>query len=300
MHSTFLQNKPLVSIALATYNGEKYIQEQLNSLFNQTYKHIEIVVVDDCSKDATVSIIKHYQQQYSNISLLVNEHNSGVTKTFENAIRNCNGEFTALCDQDDYWLPQKIETLVQAIGNHDGVYSNSLLVDAHLQSLGKSFNSIMHMQSYYTGSPFLHSNSVPGHTMLLKKEFIEKVLPIPANVLFDLWLGYCAAANNGLLYVDEVLVHYRQHSSNAIGTKDSANKKLKRTTKEEFEFKRKELATLATAPITNKHTQQIHRGWSLNRCLFFFKNLNEILASKQKPYYRKVLYCIKMFFKPNY
>ncbi len=303
-----ISNKPLVSIAMATYNGAKYIKEQLDSIIHQTYTNIEIVVVDDCSIDDTVKIIEQYQEQYSFISLLKNIQNSGVTKTFEKAIVESKGFFIAICDQDDIWELNKIEILVNEIGEHDAVYSNSLLVDKTGQSLNKSFTTIMNMKTYYSGAPFLLSNSVPGHTILMKQQFVQNILPFPPNMLFDLWIGFCAAANNGIKFVNQTLVKYRQHDTNTIGTRDSKNKKQKDSIKVQFEFKLKELKTLATAPIKHEETKIIlqqmiehfHRRWSIKRSLFFFKYYDSILISKKKPIYRKKLFCVKMFFKPNF
>lgn len=298
----------LISIVLATYNGEKYLREQLDSLLNQTHKSLEIIVVDDCSKDSTINIIKEYQQQNPNIFLFINPKNLGPNKTFEAGILKATGDFVAFCDQDDIWMPNKIETLLNAVGKEDAYYSNSLLVNAKGESLGTSFKQIMNLKSYYTGAPFLLSNCVPGHTMLVKRNFLLSILPIPSITFFDMWIGYAAAATNGIKFIDEVLVHYRQHDSNTIGTSKSKNKRKKRTSNEEFEFKKNELKLLATIPITNEYTKNVlqqmlhhfHRKWSLSRSIFFFKNFNTLLASKQKPTFRKVLYCIKMFFKPNF
>ncbi len=302
------KNNSLVSVAMATYNGAKYIEEQLRSIIHQTYNNIEIVIVDDCSKDDTVKIIQQYQLKYPFINLFVNEHNSGVTKTFEKAIKASKGLFIAISDQDDIWELNKIEILVGEIGEHDAIYSNSLLVDANGISLNKSFTSIMNMKTYYSGAPFLLSNSVPGHTILMTKEFVKKILPFPENMLFDLWIGFCAAANNGIKHVDKTLVKYRQHDTNTIGTRDSKNIKQKDPVKLQFQFKLNELKTLATAPIRDEKTKLIlakmihhfHRKWSFKRSLFFFKYYNDILISKKKPVYRKKLFCIKMFFKPNF
>ncbi|MCU0323414.1 MAG: glycosyltransferase family 2 protein [Chitinophagaceae bacterium] len=302
------KNNPLVSIAMATYNGAKYIEEQLQSIIQQTYSNLEIVIVDDCSKDNTVETIEHYQEQYPFIRLYINEQNSGVTKTFETAIQECSGEFIAISDQDDIWELNKIEILVNEIGEHDAVYSNSLLVDASGQSLNKSFTTIMNMKTYYSGAPFLLSNSVPGHTILMKQEFVQNILPFPPKMLFDLWIGFCAAGNNGIKFVDKTLVKYRQHETNTIGTRDSKNKKKKESIQTQFEFKLNELKTLATAPIKDERTKLIlhkmiehfHQKWSFKRSAFFFKYYNDILVSKKKPTFRKKLFCMKMFFKPNY
>ena len=301
-------NLPIVSIAMASYNGERFITEQLYSILNQTYPNIELVIVDDCSKDETISIIKRYQEKFSNIKLFQNEMNSGVTKTFERAIQESKGEFIAISDQDDIWELNKIEILMNEIGDYDAAYSNSLLVDAQGNSLNKSFTTIMNMKTYTCGAPFLLSNSVPGHTILMKKIFVEKILPFPKDMLFDLWIGFCAAGNNGIKFVDKTLVKYRQHESNTIGTRDSKNKKQKDKVQIQFEKKLFELKTLATAPIQDAKTLDIlkqmithfHRRWSVARMCFFFKYYDEILISKKKPTYRKKLFCMKMFFKPNF
>ncbi len=302
------ENKQLVSIAMATYNGARYIGEQLDSIINQTYKNIELVIVDDCSKDGTVEIVRQYQIKYPFIRLFQNESNRGVTKTFQTAIEHANGTFIAISDQDDIWVKDKIDILVSEIGQHDAVYANSLLVDANGNSLGKSFTTIMNMKSYYSGAPFLLSNSVPGHAILMKKEFVQKILPFPEKMLFDLWIGFCAAGNNGIKFVNKELVHYRQHETNTIGTRDSKNKKKKETVAAQFAFKLNELKTLATAPIKDERTKMVlakmialfHRKWSFQRSAFFFKYYNDILVSKKKPTFRKKLFCIKMFFKPNF
>lgn len=302
------ENNLLVSIAMASYNGEKYIKEQLDSIISQTYTNIEIVITDDCSKDNTVNIIKEYQASYPFIFLFVNEQNKGVTKTFERAVTESNGAFIAFCDQDDIWMPNKIETLVKEIGDHDAVYANSELVDAAGNSLGKDFKGIMTMQNYYSGAPFLLSNTVPGHAILAKAAFLKMIIPFPKELYFDLWVSYNAGGNNGIKFVDDVLVKYRQHESNTMGTDKSKNNKKKLTGQGLFDLKLEELKALSTAHVKNEQTKKIlagvikyfHKGWSLKRSIFFFKHYNDLLVSKNKPVWRKKLYCVKMIFKPNF
>ena len=298
----------LVSVAMATYNGEKYLKEQLDSLLQQTWLAIEIVITDDGSKDSTVAIIKTYQQNNASIFLFENEQNKGITKTFENSISHCTGAFIALCDQDDIWELDKINTLVNAMGKEDAVYSNSLLVNQFGQSLGKDFKQVMNMQSYYSGAPFLLANCIPGHTLLVKSDFMKKILPLPAALFFDNWISFCAASNNGVKYVDRCLVKYRQHETNTVGVSKLRKNNRQENRQELFDRKLQELKIFETAPITSAETKSILHtmiglftpGWSLRRSLFFFSNIDTILVVKNKPYYRKVFYCIKMIFKANY
>lgn len=298
----------LVSVVLATYNGERFLPQQLDSILQQTYPNLEIVVVDDGSKDGTIALIQDYMLRYPNVRLIQNEKNLGVTKTFERGIQESRGAYIAFSDQDDLWLPEKLQVLTEAIGDYDAVYANSLLVDEDGQSLGRSFTTIMNMATYRHGGSFLLSNSVPGHAILAKADFLKRILPIPATVLYDLWIGFCAGGNNGIAFVDKVLVHYRQHDSNTVGTRLSSNKRKKKSAQQEFEEKRKELQLLAHAPVkdpftkklVNEMLQHFHQRWSFARSAFFFRNFDALLFSKQKPRFRKKLYCLKMFFKPNY
>jgi len=300
--------RALVSVAMASYNGERFIREQIESILAQTYQPVEIVIVDDGSADNTIAVIQTLQQQHPNIYLHINEKNLGVTLTFNRAVSFCTGEYIAFADQDDIWVPHKLATLVNEIGDHDAVYGNSLLVDEQGRSLNKLFSSMMHLATYNSGMPFLLSNTVAGHAMLAKATFLKSIQPFPANLYFDLWTAFNAGANNGIKYVDAVLVHYRQHSSNAVGTSLSANKKKRPSAQVQFEQKKAELETLAGARITHTETKMVleemirlfRRNWSFKRSAFFFRNFKHLLESKRKPYFRKVLYCIKMFFKPNF
>ena len=299
---------PLVSVAMATYNGEKYIAEQLESIINQSYKNIELVITDDASVDGTVTIIKRFQQQCDFITLFINPVNSGVTNTFEHSFKNCKGDFIAIADQDDIWELQKIALLLNAIVEEDAVYSNSELVDKAGQPIGQLFNSLMQLQSYYSGAPFLMGNCIPGHTIIMRSSFTKTILPLPKTIMFDRWISFCAAANHGIKYIDRPLVKYRQHDTNTIGTGSSKNRTSLKTRAEQFNEKLAELKILTTAPISNEATRQtlsrmlelFTRKWSIQRSIFFFKNIDELLVVKNKPRFRKLLYCIKMVFKANY
>lgn len=293
---------------MAVFNGSRFVGEQLDSILNQTLPPTEVVIVDDGSTDGTIELIKNYAARYPQIKFFENARNIGVTSTFEKAVRASTGDFIALSDQDDIWLPEKLQVLVNEIGKYDVVYSNSMLIDENGRSLNKLFSSMMHLQSYTNGVPFLLSNTVAGHTMMLKKKFADLIVPFPVHLFFDLWIAFNAASRNGIMYVDKVLVMYRQHATNVVGTRLSANKKLKTSAGDEFDKKKKELETLAAADIEDIYTRTtlnelltlFHHRLSLRRSAFFFRHFHNILAAKKKPYHRKVLYCLKMVFKPNY
>ena len=117
----------MISIAMATYNGEKYLREQIDSILNQTIQDFELIVCDDCSTDTTWNILQDYQSQDRRIKCYRNEENLGFKKNFEKAIGLCTGEYIALSDQDDIWLPEHLEKLVNIIGNADLACGTELL-----------------------------------------------------------------------------------------------------------------------------------------------------------------------------
>jgi glycosyltransferase involved in cell wall biosynthesis len=201
----------LVSIALATFNGEKFLEAQLDSLLSQTYRNIEIIISDDYSTDNTVLIIEEYKKKESSIFLVKNKLEKGVNKNFENAINHCKGEYIALCDQDDVWMPHKIETLVNNIDKASLIYHNSLFVDTNCNSLNRTIADKMNCYSGDNPKTFLLFNCVSGHSCMFVRDIVDIALPMPIVKYFDWWLAFVAADNAGVKYIDEVLVHYRQH-----------------------------------------------------------------------------------------
>ena len=212
-------SSPLISIAMTTYNGEKYLKKQLDSLCNQTYPNIEVVVCDDRSKDNTESILKSYQKRLK-LQYFVNEQNLGVVKNFEKALSLCHGAYIALCDQDDIWLPNKIETLVRNIGTYSLIFSDAALIDINDKIIEPSFRKFQKLV-IWTERPLLplfFGNFVTGCTAMLTKELVDKALPIPGGERFhDWWLATVATKLHGIKALDNKLVLYRQHGTNDIG-----------------------------------------------------------------------------------
>src|SRR5579875_3123867 len=207
-----MQNNLLVSVVMATYNGEKYLSTQLDSVLQQTYSNLEITIVDDGSTDSTKEILNSYAKKYKNITVIFNEKNLGYVKNFEKGCKFSIGDFIALCDQDDYWLPDKIEKMLNAIDDCAMVFCNSLLCDEDLKSTGvcisdravcKPFSSCLEQAVFCR---------IYGHATLIKRSLIEKVIPFLDVIPHDWWLSYLATLHGGINYLPEVLVWYRQHS----------------------------------------------------------------------------------------
>ncbi len=212
-----MEEMPLISVVMCTYNGEHFLRQQIDSILSQTYPNIELVISDDASTDSTVGILNEYRSN-PKVSIYTTERNRGYMDNFVYAFSMAKGRYLSLSDQDDIWLPQKVETLYRNIGNKMLSYSNSLMIDEHGNSLDRKLSDTSIM---YTGDDtrgFIFWSVIWGHTILIKKELLDFSLPIPANTPHDIWLGFRACTLGGIVYVDEVLTHYRRHSNNVSVT----------------------------------------------------------------------------------
>ena len=211
----------LISVAIATYNGEHFLEEQLNSIYGQTYKNIEVVVVDDASEDRTVEILQKFQQLYG-LNYSVNPKKLGVVKNFEKAVTNCNGEYILLSDQDDIWLPEKISRLVTNIGTASLIYSDGIIFhdkgrveDGRIS--GQDWIRLFGVDS--SNKDFLQyqllNSFILGCSIMFEKELLMDALPFyESNFNHDWWLVLCAQNKKGIKYLNEVLFKYRIHGSN--------------------------------------------------------------------------------------
>ncbi len=206
-----MKHKALVSIALCTYNGEAYLREQLDSIVNQSYSPIELIAVDDCSTDNSLKILQEYAVKYPIIKIFVNSENLGYIKNFEKALQLCSGDYIALSDQDDIWDLKKVEKQVHTIGNHLLLYHDSEFVDQNGQSLNRKMSDIMNLYRGNQPEAFLFFNCISGHSVLMKKELRDDLLPFPDTYFHDWWMGYVATNLGSIDFLNESLVKYRQH-----------------------------------------------------------------------------------------
>jgi glycosyltransferase involved in cell wall biosynthesis len=203
---------PLVSIALCTFNGAQYLYEQLDTLVKQTYPNLEIVAVDDGSADDTAAILQEYAGKYPFIKLYQNAQNLGYAKNFGRAISLCTGAYIALADQDDSWELDKIELLVNKIGDNLLIYHDSEFVDAKGNSLNKKLSDL---RNFYAGNDprvFLMENCVSGHALMFNRGLLNHFTGFNATIFHDRWLAYIACNNGSIVYLTNVLVKYRQHT----------------------------------------------------------------------------------------
>lgn len=252
---------PLISIAVATYNAGQYLREQLDTLIGQTYPNLEVVVSDDGSTDGTLEVLEEYSKRYSNFFVHHNPPPHGVKPNFANAIHHSKGMYIALSDQDDIWMLDKIEKLYNVIGDKTMAYHNSLFVDSNGKSLDRSIAS--RLNCYYGDDPraFLMCNCVSGHALMFHRKLIDIALPFPHVEHHDWWLAFRAADHGGIVYLDEVLVHYRQHSNSQTDFFSLKRKTAQERKAEKEKLDRDQADWLAACASVPGEQQGFIKGW---------------------------------------
>lgn len=203
-----------VSVALAAYNGEKYIAEQLNSVLKQLSLQDEVVISVDPSKDATKQICLDKAAHDSRIKVLDGK-GQGLIKNFENAVKSCTGDIIMLCDQDDIWLDGKTDRVKEEFQNSDILLCmhNARVVDGDLNTENESFFSVRG-----TGTGIVKNiikNTYMGCCMAFRNEAKKYILPFPDNLpMHDQWIGLVCEKRGKVSLIDEPLILYRRHSDN--------------------------------------------------------------------------------------
>lgn len=225
-----------ISVALCTYNGEKFIKEQLESILNQTVSVDEIIICDDNSKDKTMSICQEIlSESGKEYKIIVNEASLGVAENFLKALKLTTGDYVFTCDQDDVWHSDKVEIFLRAANEtkKDLYFSNGILVNGEGNSLGSTlweaylidFNEISQQPLL---KRILKSPVVTGAAMMVSKKLIEQIDTIPKVFLHDEWFSIVAAINNSAQAINVATFDYRQHDKNVVGAKkQSFAKKIK-------------------------------------------------------------------------
>lgn len=254
----------MISIAMATYNGDRYLHEQLRSLREQSRLPDELVIIDDASTDSTLAIARRFAASAPfPVVIEVNDANLGSTPTFERAIRLCRGDVIALCDQDDVWLPTKLARIEQAMGSGCGfAFSDAECVSEDGTSRGRLWPAVgfakREQRRFCEGSAFaslLRRNFVTGATMAFRSSFRDRMLPIPTGWVHDAWIALVLAALAPCVPIDESLIRYRQHGGQQIGA-------ARRTLADEYRAAAKVTAETFAA-LRDQHEQARERLMSI-------------------------------------
>ena len=215
-----------IDIAMATYNGELFISEQINSIIKQTHQDWVLYISDDGSTDKTVNIINKFVLEDSRIKLINVDRQGGVISNFNKALKSTSAEFIVLSDQDDLWPEDRLEVLLSAISKDNNVnqpklvFTDLTLIDGAGKIIAKSLykeNSLNPLENL-RGHNLLWKCTVYGCTTIMNRALLDIALPIPINAhMHDQWLAMKAHQNKGLAFLDVSTIMYRQHTNNVVG-----------------------------------------------------------------------------------
>lgn len=224
----------MIDILMATYNGEKYLTEQIESIINQTYQDWRLIIADDCSSDSTIKILEKYHAKYPNkISYYQNSKPSGSAKNnFLQLLGQAKSDYVMFSDQDDVWLDDKIEKSIKKIKEiEEGVETNkAILCFSDLTVVDNKLNIISYKMSNFQSlnmsrfefKDLMIQNIVTGCTMIINRALIKKIkLPIDNNkiIMHDWWIALIASRFGTIGYIDNSYILYRQHNNNSVGAK---------------------------------------------------------------------------------
>jgi glycosyltransferase involved in cell wall biosynthesis len=219
-----------ISVALCTYNGEKYLKEQLDSILNQTLKVDEIIVCDDQSSDTTIAILENYSKKNEGLfKIFKNDINLRSVKNFEKAISLCTGDIIFLSDQDDSWLPKKVADMIcyfELNPNISVVATNGFCMDENSEILNRytiwdvpEFLREEKLNFDYYSLITEVGNFVTGASMAFRNTFVSQIIPFPIVKDFhhDEWIAIIASKNNAFEMLNEKYFSYRVHSGQQVG-----------------------------------------------------------------------------------
>ena len=213
----------MISVCIPSFNGEKFIKQQLDSILIQLEPQDEIIISDDSSTDRTVDIVKFYNDH--RIKLIENCNFKSPTFNLENALNQAKGEYIFLADQDDVWLSEKVKKMTRELENTALVFSDAIIVDKDLKIVRKRF-----YERNKTHTGVLRNilfNNYFGATMAFRKELLIVALPFPKNIpMHDQWLGLVSEIYFKNKYLSDPLILYRRHCSNASYTSEKSKNSL--------------------------------------------------------------------------
>lgn len=203
----------MISVALASYNGEKYIKEQIDSILAGLGENDEIIVSDDGSQDGTADIIRGFGD--SRIKLIDGPRN-GLVKNFENAVKHCSGDIIFLCDQDDVWYEDKVKKVCETFARTDHILieHDARVTDDSGNVLFPSFFAHRRVRTGVLKN--MIRNTYHGCLIAFRAELKDEIIPFPEKgCLHDQWIGLVAEMNGTTIFLDEILMDYRRHGNNA-------------------------------------------------------------------------------------
>lgn len=216
-----------VHIVLATYNGERFLREQMESVLAQTYENITVEVCDDGSTDGTEAIVREYETQDERVKLHLNPHNLGYVKNFLEGVKRCTAPYVMLCDQDDIWQKDKVEKTLLAmqqaekkkVGKPVLVFTDAVNFDSETGEELGFFHETSHLDVKKVDTAHLFmENKCIGCTMMMNRAILPYLEELPEEIrVHDWWLALICSHFGTIEYVPQATLRYRQHEENQIG-----------------------------------------------------------------------------------
>jgi glycosyltransferase involved in cell wall biosynthesis len=213
-----------VSVCMATFNGEKYIVQQVESIIRQLSEFDELIIVDDCSTDKTVELLRRINDP--RIKIFINSTNMGVVYSFNRSLENSSGDILFLSDQDDIWLDGKVSSCVEELFHCHLVVTDCSVVNQNLDTLHESFFSLSASGPGVLKN--IYKNTYLGCCMAFRRSLLNLILPIPMSLMenHDTWIGFLSGTCFKNKFLSEQLLLYRRHSDNASPTSGVSNNNI--------------------------------------------------------------------------
>ena len=302
-----------ISVIIAAYHGEKYIAEQLMSLFHQTLVPDEILIGDDSGDEKTIDEIDRVRKEYSgDLRVIRNPSRLGIIGNYKNLAQQTRGDLIYFCDQDDVWLPQKIEKLAGALEAHPdkmAAVCNSETTDKDLNPRHQlfvertpAFYEFTHRLEQGTWDSFkdifMQKYIFPAHNMVMKKAMLDLFTAVPedygkSRLYHDVWLARITSLAGKLYYLDEILTHYRLHETNSNGFEAPQQESLSQI----LAFFSHSTAEIGITALQLDHIYQV-AAQERHRELFASENLEQLRRFADFFRKRAVLHTRSRFFRP--
>ena len=205
----------MISVCMATYNGEKFLREQIDSILKQLGENDELIISDDGSTDNTLNIINSYDDKRI---IFLNCNKQCYTKNFENALSHSKGDYIFLADQDDVWLPGKVDACLKALENFDFIVTDAIVVDESKSVIIESYFKYCNVRKGFIYN-LLFTRYI-GACMAFKRNVLQSVLPIPDNekyIAHDYWIACVCEKKYNVKLINTPFLLYRRHSNNTSG-----------------------------------------------------------------------------------
>lgn len=208
-----------ISVCIATYNGEEFISEQLESILIQLRPEDEIIISDDSSTDKTIDIIRSYKD--SRIKIFENQKFKSPIFNFENALKAATGDIIFLADQDDKWMENKVKRMIQELEMYDLVVSDCYWFGNTANGVISNFEFRKSRKGFLKN---LYKNSYLGNCMAFRKEVLNKAIPFPKDIpMHDIWIGLVSDTFFRVSFINEKLSFWRRHDKNATKLTDNSS-----------------------------------------------------------------------------